>query len=174
MSNANLLVRTSTIYYPQTLRNAWPRPLADQWYEQYPELFDEKDLGLTQSEGHRNFHFVEWFTAVHLFQRDGASSLMEKYIFKSHERKVARCLEILTEDEWRFLNSLWYDDHVQPPDLLVIGKDNASFSFAEVKGPGDSISEAQEASHHRIANTLGKTIEVFEVRTFDVTTNDAT
>jgi hypothetical protein len=164
MSDDQPRVHTTTIYYPQTLRDAWPRPLADQWYEYYPHLFDEIDLQLTQSEGHRSFHFVEWFTTLHLYQRDGACSLMEKYIFKSHERKVACCREVLTEQEWSVLNSLWYDDHVQPPDLFVVSREGTSYSFAEVKGPGDSIREPQEASHQRIIKELGKSIEVFEVR----------
>lgn len=167
MADENPRVHTTTIYYPQTLREAWPHPLADQWHEHYPQLFDEIDLRLTQSEGHSNYHFVEWFTTIHLFQRDAACSLMEKYIFKSHERKVARCRKVLTEHEWGVLNSLWYDDHVQPPDLFVVGRDGTADPFAEVKGPGDVIRERQEASHRRIINELNTSIEVFEVRQFD-------
>ena len=32
-------------------------------------------------------HFSEWFAAIHLFHRDGALSLIEKYLYANHTRK---------------------------------------------------------------------------------------
>ena len=40
------------------------------------------DVRLTRKES--KYHFVEWFAAIHLFQRDGVRSLMEKYVFRTH------------------------------------------------------------------------------------------
>jgi hypothetical protein len=78
----------TTIYCPRALRELWsppiagkPSPLAEQWRQQYPGLFDKDDLRLNTSQGRFNLHFYEWYAAIHLFQRDGAVSMVEKFAF---------------------------------------------------------------------------------------------
>src|SRR2546427_13254290 len=72
--------------YPADLRDRWPRPLADEWLLAYPQLFDSDDLRLTIKQPRS--HFCEWFVAIHLFQSEGALSLIEKYVYRAHPRKV--------------------------------------------------------------------------------------
>lgn len=114
------LLRHTTIYYPKSLRMLWPDPLAEQWCMQYPSVFDQDDKRLADSQGDLGYHFVEWFSAVHLFQRNGARSMIEKYIYKAHPLKQERYHELLSEQQRKVLDSMWHDDRTQPPDLLVV------------------------------------------------------
>lgn len=153
----------TTIYCPHSLRNQWPYPLAQQWNDQYPGLFDNHDLALAHSQGApRKYHFYEWFAAIHLFHRDGSHSLVEKYVYPSHRRKVALCRGILTDEQWDSLIAIEHS-HVQLPDLMVLGSDGRSFSFAEVKGGHDHLLPAQLASHQKIRDQLGVEVEVLNV-----------
>jgi len=66
----------TTIYCTAAIKALWPDPLAVQWHQQYPDIFDPDDLRLTQTQPHN--HFCEWFAAIHLFHREQALSLVEK------------------------------------------------------------------------------------------------
>lgn len=69
-------------------------PLADEWVRQYPQLFDADDLRQTikQPAG----HFCEWFVAIYLYHRHGALSLIEKYAYANHLRKVQMLEKLLS------------------------------------------------------------------------------
>jgi len=67
---------------PSATRALWPQPLARRWRSEYPHIFDSDDLRLALAQP-RN-HFAEWFVAIHLFHRDGAYSLLEKYLYGNH------------------------------------------------------------------------------------------
>jgi hypothetical protein len=94
------------IYCPQVLRDLWCSPpddpahgqLSGQWYAQYPGLFDEQDLRMARTQWDK--HFYEWLAAIHLFQREGACSMVEKYDQPSHVRKYERYARILSSDGW--------------------------------------------------------------------------
>src|SRR6516164_113428 len=90
------LIQTKT-YCTKAIRELWPKPLAGQWLQQYPNLFDEDDRRLTVKQP-RN-HFCEWFAAIHLFHREGAHSLVEKYVYQNHPAKIARLKALLSERE---------------------------------------------------------------------------
>ncbi len=152
----------TTIYCTSAIRELWPKPLAAQWLQQYPDVFDRDDLRLTVNQP-RN-HFCEWFAAIHLFHRDGALSLVEKYAFQKHRRKIEMLASVLSERERRILDTIGKEFRVQPPDLLVFMPKLRRYWFAEVKGPGDRLSEKQAKSHDAITSELGVPVEVIEVK----------
>lgn len=162
---------------PPDLHQLWrteDTTLPAQWREQYPQLFDDDDLRLAQGPQRRN-HFCEWFAAIHLFQRDGARSLVEKYdtfenhrlnhLRKGHRRKVADYEKVVPEDKRQVLHEIGSRFRVQLPDLLVLSGDGRSFSFAEVKGPTDHTlkRENQWGSRCAIRTQLGVSVEVIKI-----------
>ena len=52
---------------------------------------------------------------------------------------------------------------MQPPDLLVYTPDYSRFWFAEVKGPGDKLGDAQKFSHEAIRVRLGVRVELIRI-----------
>jgi hypothetical protein len=157
--------RTFSIFCPQALSDLWRageiNELANLWSLQYPGLFDEVDLHIAQRQ--RPYHFPEWFTAVHLFQREGARSMVEKYDQpKSHPGKYARYERVTTKEQRRDLLHICEEkidgDGVQLPDLFVTALDESEFWFAEIKGPGDKLSKRQLISHERI-RSLGLRVD---------------
>jgi hypothetical protein len=141
----------------------WPKPLAWQWSRQYPELFDADDVRIARTQ--TKYHFAEWFTAIHLFHRDGVLSLIEKYIFRTHPRKWRR-LDEIQDGLFGQLQEIGRSLRVQPPDLLLYSRDNTLRGFAEVKGPGDRKhpSLRQLQSHREIEQRLGVPVETVIVR----------
>jgi hypothetical protein len=152
-----------TIYCTAQVRELWPQPLARRWLEEYPNIFDADDLRLTRFQP--KSHFCEWFAAIHVFQSRGALSLVEKYRrAKAHPSKRAKFERLLSPKERRALNEICADHAVQPPDLLVYTPDFSERWFAEVKGPGDRLSEKQLKSHGALAGELKIPVDVIEVR----------
>ncbi len=150
------------IHCTMAIRKLWPNPLAQQWIQQYPDLFDEDDLRLAVNQP-RN-HFCEWFAAIHLFHREGAHSLVEKYVFQNHPAKVAQLATLLSERERKTLEEIRDAYAVQPPDLLVFVPGTSRYWFAEVKGPGDRLSAKQMLSHDALRRKLGVPVEIIEVK----------
>jgi hypothetical protein len=154
-------MKETVIYFNPELRGMWPSPLADQWTSHYPHLFDSDDLRITRRQP--KYHFVEWLAAIHLFHRDGALSLVEKYVFATHPRKQALFEELLTDSQHAALDEIRAEFGVQPPDLLVFRPDLSSWWFAEVKGPGDRVRDAQRSSHEAIERRMNVPVEVITV-----------
>ena len=155
-------MKETVIYFSPGLRRLWPSPLAAQWASQYPELFDLDDLRITQRQPKN--HFSEWLAAIHLFHRDGALSLVEKYVFSNHPRKRALLDELLPGNQRGVLDQIRSEFGVQPPDLLLYTPDRSRIWFGEVKGPGDKVRDAQRRSHGAIAQRLGMRVEMITVR----------
>jgi VRR-NUC domain len=151
----------SRIFCTPQLRALWPNPLARRWLAAYPQLFDRDDFRLTQTQPKN--HFCEWFTAVFLFQRDGALSLVEKYGGTAHSKKGPLFERILTPRQSDMLWMTCADFHCQAPDLLVYSPDFGQFWFAEAKGPRDRLSDKQRRSHQAISRQLKTHVEVFDV-----------
>lgn len=148
--------------YNNSVRRLWPRPLASLWRRLYPQLFDADDLRLSSTQP-RN-HFNEWFAAIHLFHRDGAHSLVEKYVHARHKKKVAQLPRIISKVKRVILDDIQAEFHVQLPDLLVFVPGIARFWFAEAKGPGDRLSAKQIQSHRAIIRRVGVPVEIIEVK----------
>jgi hypothetical protein len=122
----------TNVHYTRHLREMWPVPLATEWARQYPQLFDEDDLRITRKQP--TFHFCEWFAAIHLFRRDGAYSLIEKYGFRNHTRKREVIETLFPATLARFLSGFRAEFHVQPPDLLVFMPDGSSSGLRRSRG----------------------------------------
>jgi VRR-NUC domain-containing protein len=155
-------ILNSTIHCTKAIRELWPTPLASQWRQQYPDLFDPDDLRLTEKQP-RN-HFSEWFAAIHLFHREGAHSLIEKYLFQNHPRKVGLLATVLSRREREILDRVCSHYAVQPPDLLAFVPKTRRYWFAEVKGPGDRLAEKQMKSHRTLTRELGVPVEIITVK----------
>lgn len=155
-------MRETTIYCSRQVRQLWPFPLAEQWAELYPQLFDRDDVRITRLQ--RRNHFAEWFTAIHLFQRDGMLSLVEKYGYKTHPRKQDVLSQLFAPQQRAVLDEIRSRFRVMLPDLLVYKPDHSEFRFAEVKGPGDHVREIQRQSHQAIEERLRVPVEIVVVR----------
>src|SRR6266516_3384946 len=154
-------MKKTVIYFTRELRSLWPSPLAAQWASHYPRVFDDDDLRITRLQPKN--HFAEWLAAIHLFQRDGALSLVEKYGFSNHSRKQALLEEWLTATQRASLDAIRSEFRVQPPDLLLFSPDRSRLWFAEVKSPGDRIRDAQRRSHAAIERRLSIPVELITV-----------
>ncbi len=150
----------TVIYCSRSLWSRWPG-LARHWHRRYPRLFDADDLRLTESQPKN--HFKEWLAAIHVFRRDGAYSLIEKYnVKRAHPRKRPIFERLVSARQRSVLDAIC--SHVQPPDLFVFRPGSTVFWFAEVKGEGEPTSDKQIASHRLIERRLGVPVELIEVR----------
>lgn len=145
---------------PRSLRALWPDPLAGQWMEKYPQLFDADDFRCTRKQHHK--HFWEWNGAIHIYKRDGAYSLVEKYDCLNHPVKIERLFGVLSESQVAFVRSIYYDYHTQVPDLFCYSAETGRFWFVEVKGPTDSLRANQVEGHRAIERELGVPVEILE------------
>jgi hypothetical protein len=150
-----------TIYCPRTIRALWPSRLPREWARVYPQLFDRQDVELTRNQP-RN-HFAESFAAIHIFQRDGLWSLVEKYAFRSHTTK-RRLLERVLGSSLTIFEGILEDVGGQPPDLLLYSGRYQLVGFAEVKGPRDRLKPRQLRMHHAIRKHLRAAVEIVNVR----------
>ena len=156
------MTEKTTIHFSLKMRDRWPRPLAAEWQATHPDLFDADDLRLTHTQPEK--HFYEWLAAIHLFHRDGALSLIEKYGYANHAHKVEQLDKILGTDGAAFVRSLRSRHNVQPPDLFVYVPGTSRLWFAEVKGPRDSVMPKQADSHSLLADHLGARVELISIR----------
>ena len=144
--------------YSRSLRDLWPDPLAREWMRRYPHLFDEDDFRCTRKQP--TLHFWEWYAAIHIFEREGAYSLVEKYVYKNHPVKTARLASVLSQSQIDTLNANCRRTHAEPPDLFVYVPGTRRFWFAEVKVPPDSVRPNQAANHEAIERELGVPVEI--------------
>jgi hypothetical protein len=168
----------NTLFCPPGLRELWRQEgsmLPAFWHRHYPQLFDEDDLRIADGPQRLN-HFAEWFAAIHLFHRDGSISLVEKYdIYENHRenrlqtnvhvRKMAEYKRVVPEEQRQVLHQIGSEFGVQLPDLLVLSRDGISFSFCEVKGPGDGTLKRadQSGSRDAIRARVGVPVEIIKV-----------
>ena len=151
----------TVIYCSKQVRALWPTKLPQQWAALYPQLFDADDVRITLKQP-RN-HFAEWFTAIHLFQRDGSLALVEKYVFGTHPLKVPIYRKVVGEHKAAF-DEIRREVGGQPPDLLLYSSDFRLLGFAEVKGPGDRPHARQVRMHEIIRERLAVPVELVVVR----------
>ena len=140
--------------------------LWEGWIKKYPDIFDEDDHRLAQSQAHLGYHFYEWRAAVLIYQKMGYLSLVEKYQFKKHKRKqdiflqrvssLPRLLDLIARRKE-------YGHGVQCPDLFVYKRNNLTdWFFCEVKGPKDKIRDIQERYFYKIANASGNPVRLIQ------------
>jgi hypothetical protein len=134
-------------------REAFKRgALRDKWVKQYPELFDEDDVRITQNQNDK--HFFEWLAAVVIYNTTGYLSLIEKYEFHNHNRKRRIIEKMLDKEQISILES----GKNQCPDLFVYAPDYTDWFFCEVKGNTDRLRESQEKYFKRLMETTDKPV----------------
>lgn len=142
--------------------------LSNEWYKQYPQIFDEDDLRITitQTRG----HFFEWLSAIIIYQSTGYLSLVEKYQFKTSTRKsdilkmfvssgkITRelCDLMINGKKYGFGNS-------QCPDLFVYLPDGSDWYFCEAKG-ADVITSSQMKYFEKLSEVSRKKIQMMKFR----------
>ena len=127
--------------------------MAEEWYEKYP-FFDPADFRNTQRQ--HDYHFFEWLAAIRIYERSGWFSMVEKYDFGNHPRKLCILKLLTTEKQIHALDRR--NRPCQCPDLLVYKPDLSDFYFCEVKGPKDRTRPKQEEYFVRLAKRSGKPV----------------
>ena len=162
----------NTVFYSNRQRDRFKRrELLKEWYEQYPQIFDEDDFRITVKQPNR--HFFEWLSAVLIFQSTGYLSLIEKYQFKSHPRKNDMLKEFMTSGR---ISPQLYDlivnrkkygfGNSQCPDLFVYSPDRRDWFFCEAKG-ADVITLLQKKYFRKLSEASGRNIQVMKFREMD-------
>jgi len=119
-------------YYDAELRKTFRQgTLGDEWKNRYPQLFDDKDFELYESQ-HKTYHFCEWYAAIILWETLGYHS-MAKYGAKAHKLKRPTLRKIVPEEIYDFIVPDWEG----MPDLIAFSPDMSRYFFCEVKGPND-------------------------------------
>jgi len=149
------------IYCSKRVKSLWPSPLAQRWKAEYPQLFDRDDVRLARNQPTN--HFVEWFAAIHLFQRDGVLSLVEKYVFRTHPKKQQLLSDLLRPEDIDALRDISRSTGAQLPDLML-HEAGRLVGFAEVKGPRDRLSTKQKQTHQALKRHFGVATEILNVK----------
>lgn len=139
------------------------RALSHDWFEQYPDVFDQDDLRLATGPQCRKNHFFEWLAAVRLFELTGYQSLVEKYDCRNHPRKHAAFRRIVGP-------TVFADVMRNPagiPDLLVYAPDRSDWFFAEVKGASDRLKPHQRSRIQELFELTGRRVLVLNFATAD-------
>lgn len=127
-----------------------------EWHKKYSELYDEDDLRIIKNQPYR--HFYEWLTAIHIYEKTGYLSLVEKYEFKAHEKKQRIFHECVPTELIELLNNKKGFGHIQCPDLFVYKPDLTDWFFCEVKGLNDRIRKEQRLFFQEIESITEKPI----------------
>ena len=128
-------------YHPSQRERFRDGSLVQEWLTRYPMLFDKADQGVLVTEHQRRYHFLEWLSAILLFESTGYLSFVEKYTAKSHESKRRKLQGFLQPSifEWLCMSESGQ------PDLFVYEPKTGDWFFCEVKGERDKIRENQLA-----------------------------
>jgi hypothetical protein len=162
----------NTFFYSKRQRDRFKkRELLKEWYEQYPQIFDEDDFRITEKQPNR--HFFEWLSAVLIFQSTGYLSLVEKYQFKIQKRKYgilkefAASGQITAEVYDLIINRKQYGfGNIQCPDLFVYLPDGSDWYFCEAKG-AEVTTLSQKKYFEKLSKVSGKKIQLMKFRELD-------
>ena len=133
-----------------------------QWADDYRDiLFNERDIRSKKNSPKRHNYFHEWFSAITIFNRYGLRSLVGKYTAKdaAHRNKIETIRERVSDDVWKVMRTVVTGAPSATkglPDLFVYRDDNITdWFFAEVKGPNDKISYAQQEKSDLLDQATG-------------------
>lgn len=157
----------SFTYEPELRESFAAEPLIEAWAARYPDLFDALDVRTAKNQATLGYRFVEWFTAVRLFEDLGLSSLHEGYTYKTHEAKRARLIEIAGEPLRAVLATVPRGDQFRFPDLFVYRPGTPEWFFVEVKGPGDRLRESQIRFFSTLGAAVGRPVRLVTVHAAD-------
>ena len=136
--------------------------LAPEWASAYPAIFDHDDLRIAGTQAHLGYHYHEWLAAILLHHTKGLLSLVEKYTFRSHDRKRRVVERLCDASSTEFLLQRGKEALVQCPDLLVYRPDLSEWYFCEVKGPHDRLRPEQAALFDQVEQATGKKVFLVE------------
>ena len=162
----------NTFFYSKRQRDRFKRrELLKEWYEQYPQIFDEDDFRISVKQPNR--HFFEWLSAVLIFQSTGYLSLIEKYQFKIQMRKygilkdLAASGQISADVYDLIINRKQYGfGNIQCPDLFVYLPDGSDWYFCEAKG-AEITTPSQMKYFEKLSKVSGKNIQLMKFREMD-------
>jgi hypothetical protein len=159
MLNSSLTIIEQLTFQEEEKEKFKLEGLGLEWAKRFPDLFDEDDIRLIKSEAQHGYHYYEWRAAIHLREKLGYQSLVEKYQFANHERKQAvfNSNRFISEKILSKLRNI----KGMLPDLFVYSENNGDWFFCEVKGPTDKISDAQANQHRQIKKITGKPVGLF-------------
>jgi VRR-NUC domain len=129
-----------------------------------PELFDEDDRRLAETQGPLGLHFYEWLAAIVLHHATGYLSLVSKYEFAKHRRKQEIVEKLLPADILPMLRDRIEHGRAQPPDLLMFAPDLSDWFFCEVKGPGDRLKPEQLKKFEALATKTAKPVRLLRLK----------
>jgi len=156
------ITEIATVNVARSQRARWQSGhLAREWRTRFPDLFDDDDLRLANSQP--DFHFYEWLGAIVLHHTTGYLSLVEKYEFATHPRKqqiVAQLLPGPVLDALRDRSQA----SAQAPDLLMYAEDRSDWFFCEVVGPRNRLREEQTRKFELLAEMTAKPVRLLEFR----------
>lgn len=147
-------MREIRLTYPHQLFRLWKQGHVHRvWSCQYPELFDASDISNASNQYRYGFHFGEWLTAVHFWNK-GYHVLQAPY-FRStqakHRRKSDLAAALLSKPGLALLAR----NRGGHPDLLVFDPEHRFFFFAEVKRERDRLSNDQRRFFSVMEQELG-------------------
>lgn len=145
-------------YCPEQKERFKSGELPKEWKRQFPKIFDQDDLRLTESQ--RKLHFFEWLGAIVIFQDTGHLSLVEKYEFERHIRKTELAARILPKNVFALIKQ----KGAQCPDLLVYSNDLRDWFFCEIKGDKDDLSDAQRSYFGQLSRASNKPVKVLRFK----------
>ena len=158
------ITKIATVNVARSQRARWTSGhLAQEWRTRFPNLFDDDDLRIANSQARFGTHFYEWLAAIVLHHTTGYLSLVEKYEFAKHQRKqqiVAQLLPDPVRDALRGRNQ----GRAQAPDLLMYAEDRSDWFFCEAKGPRDRLRDEQVRKFGLLAEMTAKPVRLIEFR----------
>lgn len=137
--------------------------IAPDWCAALPNVFDDDDLRLARKRWSHGRHYFEWAAARHLHAQNGWYVLVAKYEFRNHKRKRAIVERMLTPAVLEVVRGRT-PGRAQAPDLLVYAPDESDFYFCEVKGPGDTLRDAQLQKFARLAALTRKRVRILRCK----------
>jgi hypothetical protein len=156
----NPITKIATIQIEPAQRARWQSGhLALEWRQRFPDLFDDDDLRLANSQP--GVHFYEWLSAIVLHHATGYLSLVEKYEFATHPRKQDIVSQLLPPPVREALRDRGHG-RAQAPDLLMYAAGLSDSFFCEVKGPGDRLRDEQIRKFDLLADMTAKPVRLLE------------
>ena len=163
-----LIVLGEFQYRPQQWKLFDSGELRKRWAENYPDIFDERDIRTANNQSGTNgmrYHFHEWLAAVLIFNTYGYYSLIESYEYAIQARKRKIIERILPHDVLSLVtNHRASFGAVQCPDLFTYSPDESDWFFCEVKGPKDKLREKPKRFFEELARVSGKEIRLVQFR----------
>ncbi|MCL5123842.1 MAG: hypothetical protein M1511_04955 [Deltaproteobacteria bacterium] len=136
--------------------------LREQWFEQYPLLFDEHDRRLATNQP--MYHFFEWLGAIRIYQDMGWICLVEKYTCKNHPRKLEFFKSIVPTEVFGLITTNSFGRQ-QWPDIFAYSPDEKDWFLCEVKGLGDRLSQKQGLFFTEVEQVSNKKILSMKFKT---------